>query len=275
MLHDFQIVHRIKPARFAESLEAPVWATCLRSLAFGPQALQVTDADELYTNSEAYRFLLEVVCGLKSPILGETEVFGQFKMFSAEWVKREPSRASLVQKILTDAKAIRSQHLLELGIQSYGSWIRRNLKSKRVHFLGAGQMVREIMPYLQKKGCALEVHRREPVKCRDFSAVAIGDRLFDRGALIIAAPMSSAEISAWLGGLKPDQVIDLRDNSSEDRLELGVPTVRLHDIFSEIEVTKRKLLPRLEAAQQAILECSRRAAAQAIVRPQGWDDLCA
>lgn len=275
MLNDFRIVHRLKPARFAEVFEAPVWATCLRSLAFPANACDVTDADELYTNSDAYEFLLEVVCGLKSPILGETEVFGQFKQFSAEWVKREPKRKSLVQKILTDAKAIRTQHLLELGIQSYGSWIRRNLRSKRAHFLGAGQMAREIMPYLQKKGCSLAVHTRDPLKYIDLSAVAINDCKFDRGALIIAAPMSASEIEKWLIGRKPDEIIDLRDNSREDRLEMNVQTVRLHDIFSEIEVTKRKLMPRLEAAQKAILECSRRASAQAIVRPQGWDDLCA
>ena len=274
MLHDFHIVHRLKPARFSEASEIPVWATCLRSLAFAPGPVEISDADELYARGDAYRFLLEVVCGLKSPILGETEVFGQFKQFSQEWLKIEPQRASLVQKILTDAKSVRSQYLIELGVQSYGSWIRHNLQGKRAHFLGAGQMVREILPYLRKKGCAIEIHTRDPRKYIDFNAHALSAGRFDRGALIVAAPMGADDIVKWLAGRTPDQVIDLRDDSSIDRLDLGVKTVRLSDIFSEIAVTRAKLQPRLEAAQKAIHECSQRAASLAIVRPQGWDDLC-
>src|SRR4051794_17953925 len=98
MIQDLRIVHRRKPAKFAPDHGPLVWATCLRSLAFGgtPET-----GDEYYLQGEAYRFLLEVVCGLKSPIVGETEVFGQFKVFSQEWVKREPKRASLIQKLLS------------------------------------------------------------------------------------------------------------------------------------------------------------------------------
>lgn len=273
MLQDFQIVHRLKPARFAESLEAPVWATCLRSLAFGSAPESQTETDEVYANSEAYRFLLEVVCGLKSPILGETEVFGQFKQFSQQWLKHEPSRASLIQKILTDAKAVRTQYLVDLGVQSYGSWIRHNLNFKRAHFLGAGQMVREIMPYLTKKGCEITVHTRDPQKYLELGAVALSENKFDGGALIVAAPLSAREIEQWLGGRAPQQLIDLRDTSSTDPLKFSGH--RLADIFREIEKTRNALQHRLEAAQLAILECSRRASTLGIVRPQGWDDLCA
>lgn len=272
MLQDFHIVHRLKPATFLES-EVPIWSTCLRSLAFTANASAAAADDEVYVNKAAYAFLLEVICGLKSPIVGETEVFGQFKQFSQEWLKSEPGRVTLVQKVLADAKAIRSAHLLDLGVQSYGSWIRHNLKTKRAHFLGAGQMVREIMPYLLKKGCEVKVHARDPHKTPELNAFALQDRKFDSGTLIVAAPLSAPEILQWLNGRQPTQLIDLRDNSSDDRLE--IPGSRLHDIFSEIEKTKQRLLPRLEAAQEAIQECSRKAFALGIVRPQGWDDLCA
>ena len=41
----------------------------------------ISSADEVFTGQNAYVFLLEVVCGLKSPILGETEVHGQYREF--------------------------------------------------------------------------------------------------------------------------------------------------------------------------------------------------
>src|SRR4051812_23076807 len=167
MLQDLRIVHRRKPATFLADHGPLVWATCLRSLKFGgtPDA-----GDEFYTQQDAYRFLLEVICGLKSPIVGETEVFGQFKIFSQEWVKREPKRATLIQKLLSDAKAIRSRHLTGLGVQSYGSWVRGKLTHNRVHFLGAGQLAREIHPYLAKQQRDLAIHVREPLRVGDFAS---------------------------------------------------------------------------------------------------------
>jgi len=275
MLQDFYIHHRIKPGRFSEALAVPVWSTCLRSLAFSAQTEALLAGDETFAQVEAYRFLLEVLCGLKSPIVGETEVFGQFKQFSQEWLKVDPARAPLIQKILQDVKAIRHAHLLDLGVQSYGSWIRHNLKFERVHFLGAGHLVGEILPYLSKKGCAVEVHTREPGKYPAYNAHALTEKKFDHGALIVAAPMSATEIHSWLDDKVPQQLIDLRDSSSADRMSFTGLTHALVDIFSAIEKTKQGLEPRLEAAQKAIIECSRRASALGIVRPQGWDDLCA
>ena len=286
MIQDLQIVHRLKPSAFASTLPLPVWATCLRSLAFTDSSSSLTvpssvagSDDEIYSKENAYQFLLEVVCGLKSPIVGETEVFGQFKIFSREWVKREPKRAPLVQRILSDAKAIRSEYLLNLGTQSYGSWTRSKLTASRVHFLGGGQLVREIYPYLEKQQRELVVHLRDLQKGASFTAPthSLTEAAFDHGALVIAAPMSAQEIENWLGQKTPSQVIDLRDNSDSDRITYTSPT-KVHlltDIFKEIEKTKQKLLPRLENVQREILARSARAATQSQLRPQGWDDLCA
>ncbi|NJL24224.1 MAG: hypothetical protein HC902_02940 [Calothrix sp. SM1_5_4] len=58
MLQDFCIVHRRKPRVFQES-SAPVWSTCLRSLAFTGiphRGIQIHPDDEQYAGSKAYQF---------------------------------------------------------------------------------------------------------------------------------------------------------------------------------------------------------------------------
>jgi glutamyl-tRNA reductase len=277
MLQDLRIVHRRKPAIFAETHAALVWSTCLRSLAFGGGSGDAND--EIYEHAEAYQFLLEVVCGLKSPIVGETEVFGQFKAFSQKWVMAEPKRATLVQKLLSDAKAIRTEHLTGLGVQSYGSWVRGRVKSARVHFLGAGQLVQEIYPYLHKQERDLALHVRDLFKASNFASpcYALGERAFDHGALIIAAPMSAREIEEWLAGKTLEHLIDLRDNSALDPVNVahGTKVHLLGDIFSEIEKTRAGLASRLERVRAEIAERAKTLASQSLLRPQGWDDLCA
>jgi glutamyl-tRNA reductase len=163
-------------------------------------------------------------------------------------------------------------------VQSYGSWVRSRLEPKRAHFLGAGQLVREIYPYLEKQGRELTVHVRDQARL-EWNAPArhLSERAFDHGALIVAAPMSAAEIQAWLGERVPEQIVDLRDNSDADRLTFARRTkiFVLRDIFAQIESTKAKLLPRLAQVDGEIRARAAKLASQSQVRPQGWDDLCA
>jgi glutamyl-tRNA reductase len=275
MLQDLTIVHRRKPLVFGEGAGSAVWATCLRSLAFvqGPPAFVVKPADEIYSNQSAYQFLLEIVCGLHSPIVGETEVFGQFKAFASTWVAEDPRWAPWVQRLLNDAKALRSQYLNGLGTQSYGSWLRKNLTSQKIHLLGAGHLAQQIAPYLAKHGEVI-VHARSPEKV-DFhrDVRPLRARGFDFGALVVAAPMSAAEIEQWLGGQVPTQIFDLRDNSSTDAIHSQA--VSLQHIFGQIESTRARLQPIVERIKKEIQVRSLSLAALEKVRPLGWDDICA
>jgi len=281
MLSNFCIIHRRKPRVFdpLDSIEAPVWSTCLRSLAFvkTPAAIRTEEIDEVYTRGHAYQFLLEVVCGLHSPIVGETEVFGQFKLFMNQWLKVNPECTGLAQKILSDAKLLRSKHLSNLGNQSYGSWLRKNVKTNSVHILGGGQLVREVLPYLNKQGKDVALHVRDPRKI-DFhtgTVKPIEAFAFTEGALVIAAPMAATEIEKWLGGKYPTQIFDLRDNSCTDRLQRDCEHHGLRAIFNQIEQNKTRLQPVIERVSTEIMNCAEKIATQALVRPQGWDDLCA
>lgn len=282
MLQNFCIVHRRKPHVFGSSEQVPVWATCLRSLAFtqSPASIDIHSQDQIFTGPKAYAFLLEIICGLHSPIVGETEVFGQFKIFLTEWLNRQPECSSLVQKILGDAKVLRSKYLSHLGNQSYGSWLRKNVKSSEVHILGGGQLVQEILPYLNKQGKSVVMHVRNPRKVDFFSGEvhSLDAQAFSgRGALIIAAPMTAPQIHNWMGThSRPEQIFDLRDNSHLDPvLNSFGESHGLRAIFDQIETNKSKLLPVIERVKSEIVECADKMTAQALVRPQGWDDLCA
>jgi glutamyl-tRNA reductase len=274
MLQEFSILHRRKPFVF-EHTDARTWITCLRSLKFG--ASHSMDLhDEFYSGADAYRFVLEVVCGLHSPIVGETEVLGQFKIFAQAWLKEDSRWTSLVQRVLADAKAIRSTYLNRLGHQSYGSWLRKNLKPKHIHILGAGNLTQEVLPYLLKQATRVTLHVRDPKRVTFHCDVQnIRDRGFDHGALIVAAPMNAQDIRTWLNGKTPNQIFDLRDNSNTDPLQLKTEQHGLHDIFTQIEQTKTKLKPLIEQVKHKIYLCSQEANHQVLIRPQGWDDLCA
>jgi glutamyl-tRNA reductase len=279
MLRDFYIVHRRKPSLF-DAQGAPLWSTCLRHVAFVAPGFVHTDADEVFAEQDAYKFLLEVVCGLQSPVWGETEVFGQFKEFSQQWVQTEPRRQTLVQKILNDAKAIRTQYLRHLGTQSYGGWVRKHLRSPQVHVLGGGILTREILPYLQKLKVEIVLHVRSPGKIDFFDGpvMNIKDGKFTGGAVIVAAPLSAAEIASWLGhSVAPTQLFDMRDDSATAPVQVSSATQAflLRDIFAQIEKTKALLVPRLAQVQREISSRSARAAEKSLLRPLGWDDLCA
>ena len=58
-------------------------ATCVREIAFVDSRAAVPSGATILHDEDAYAHLLEVICGLDSPMVGETEVLHQFKVFAA------------------------------------------------------------------------------------------------------------------------------------------------------------------------------------------------
>src|SRR5438132_9187889 len=103
---------------------AAVWRTCLREVAFAADvdAMPESHRDGLQmVEGDAYRMLLEILCGLQSPMLGETQVMGQFKGFLASLGRDQAWLNRLGQRLLADAREVRTSHLQGLGSRSYGS----------------------------------------------------------------------------------------------------------------------------------------------------------
>ena len=120
------------------------WQTCLRRILFlnardNHDILDTIETEgllppivEVFRGQEAYQFLLEVICGLNSPIVGETAVMGQFKDFLQNAKFPNTCWGNFLRRLATnlmiDAKSVRTRHLQGLGSQSYGSLVRQHVK---------------------------------------------------------------------------------------------------------------------------------------------------
>ncbi len=141
-----------------------VFETCLRQIVFlnSDAFLSHPDYQKLSRSEEAhwevikadqgYQFILEVICGLRSLIKGETEIFGQFREFvSAHKAQIEMlGMTDLFKQLLTDCKTLRSQRIQNWSQNTYGSVTRKLLNNKDgVALLGGGQLAKEIAPWLK------------------------------------------------------------------------------------------------------------------------------
>jgi len=284
MISQLQIVHRKKPGAFSQTPESwRVFVTCLRSMAisFDERELPNSDStDQVYRNDQAYKFLLEVACGLQSPILGETEVFGQFRDFADNWSEQTP----FFQNIYADIKSVRQSHLSHLGSQSYGSWVRKQVQSDMpVHILGTGQLAQEIFIWLRKQNTNIRFYSRDPVRAADRLTKAMnyeaavsdfsGAQNLKGSAVVVASPLSAQLVQRWRGRKKAKLLIDLRDDSNSNRIS-GVH-FRLQDVFSEIEKGRDHASQKISQARLMIEEIVAKRFKSQTIRPFGWDDLCA
>ena len=142
------------------------FATCLRSIVISEDfgLPDVLEDYEFYQGRQAYGFLLEVVCGLHSPMIGETEIFGQFKDFVCKNKNEFNSEMNhIVSHLLQEAKKIRNDFLQNLGCTSYGSLLRKHLRSgnRDIHMIGAGSLSQDILPWFYKiKQGHLRLHKK-------------------------------------------------------------------------------------------------------------------
>lgn len=286
------------------------WQTCLRQIAVlvthgdEPNVEELRaglrPTDEVMRGDEGYRFLLEIICGLHSPLVGETEVYGQFKNAVAAFQASAPlTPASSHMKryfkaLFEDAKRIRQTHLVDLGSQSYGSVVRREVRGlgvKNIHFIGAGQLVQEILPWIAKDGNQVHIHARDAVKARmqlgpqlkrenEVHALTAETRFTEAEVLIIAAPVTAAQLESWLesaGSL--NLIIDLRADSATDQPQVPAATNLRHlvlgDVFACISQNQSLIAERKTAALAAVRDAVHERSSHVEYRPFGWEDVCA
>jgi glutamyl-tRNA reductase len=271
------VIHRLhkegsRPVS-AESSPFFSWATCLRTIQVGQlndlKPTIISSADEVFTGQNAYVFLLEVVCGLKSPILGETEVHGQYREF-LDRVKASADKDlyQVLHQVHVHAKNIRSEYLQGLGSQSYGSYCRKKVRSfKEVNLVGAGHLTQELLPWLNKLNINVRLHVR-----------SVNDRVIEiqkkypkvliesletlknplAGVLIVAAPVNSKHLGEWLVDQPLELILDLRGESAHDPLVLNpqmqVTLESLKDIFSKIESSRVFIRNEVARAQEVIVK---------------------
>ncbi|MFZ3231528.1 MAG: hypothetical protein WA160_15075 [Pseudobdellovibrio sp.] len=273
-----------------------LWSTCLREILFISSGdfskinnLLVAE-DEIISGSEVFPFLIETVCGLKSPLVGETEVQGQFKKFISDLPDSNPIfwgfYSSFFQSVLSETKHVRTTYLKNLGSQSYGSLIRRRLdENASVAILGAGHLTQEILPWM-KTLKQIDIYARDQQKAEKFKDGFPQVCTFswpgspNASVIVIAAPISNEKIISNLAYLNTKKIIDLRGEATLDFEQLQSMGLHLDNyeslqgIVSEMNQDKVRINSRVHDAKTSIRKCGEAFGNRALSRPGGWDDLC-
>ena len=280
------------------------WQTCLRRILFlnareNHDILETIETEgllppivEVYRGQQAYRFVLEVICGLNSPIVGETAVMGQFKDFLQN--AKFPNSLwgnflrQLATNLMIDAKRVRTRHLQGLGSQSYGSLVRQHVKGlPAVAVLGSGKLAREILPWLIGKTKVRVFCRnlerannlREEFPEIELAPYSQSDVAWSEGdtGLVIAAPLQADEVARWSRSqsISFTKCLDLRGEAATDPISNGTIVIALHELFTALRAERKTLEGHVESAGAEIKSLVARQSHQAQFRPFGWEDLCA
>ena len=267
--------------------------TCMRNMILGPKeelsTWVLSSTDEIIEGEKSYQFFLEVISGLHSSLLGETEILGQFKNAALKFDFPNShfgiELKKFFQAMLEDVKKVRSTHLSDLGSQSYGSLLRKEVKrlsENQVHILGAGHLCEEIMPWIAKDGTDLHLHVRNLKTAQKkfknakliWHDVAQSQSL--EGILVIAAPLSTAELQTLLkNSPQLRQVFDLRHNSDQEKLSHGCEIKTLSQFMSILNENIEVVRTRKELALAMIDQVTKVRTQTVEHRPFGWEDMTA
>lgn len=273
-----------------------MWKTCLRQILFIESAsfdFTAEAEDQILRGQEALNFLLEVLCGLHSPVLGETEVLGQFKNFiqsrrdAGDFLFSENQK--WLQFLMAEVKRVRSDFVNGLGSNSYGSLIRRHTRDHNsITLLGAGQLVSEILPWVALKQ-NLQVVSRAPEKLQVFADKWPHLQLETyqqmralNEVLVVAAPLEDLRLSQLLQQQGPQVrvIYDLRGEVNRlpelvAALNAEIQVISLADLFSALEESRKENQEKIKSIKKVISERVVQFMERSELRPMGWDDLCA
>ena len=244
---------------------------------------------EFYVGGPAYQFLLELITGLRSKIVGETEVFGQFKCFLERCEKENHDQWYYFKKwahfLIVDCKKIREKFLTGIGNQSYGSLVRRHLGAREhVLVLGAGMLTKDILPWVQSSERKVDVLVRNLDRARalqeKYPEVIFreiqGSLCIEKPyCLIIAAPIPNDElmILLQLWG-SPQLVMDLRDVTTQV-MNIGVPWLSLQELFLVLKEQNSLIQKIVLSVRNEIRKLTEVRLETIVHRPFGWEDVCA
>jgi hypothetical protein len=192
-----------------------------------------------------------------------------------------------LRAIIEDAKRVRSAHLSDLGSQSYGSLLRKELRGENeIHVLGAGHLAGEILPWICKDGNAVHVHVRSLARAAElrekfpnvnFHEIAEKAPMPLNGALVVAAPVTAAWLNAWLATADVDfkRIADLRADSEIDVITQEASLVGLGELMRRISANQEMLQERRRLALELIFKTVAARTLHIEYRPFGWEDVCA
>lgn len=282
--------------------------TCQRQLYLGFKAQPFHTSWSLLKNypqhvtllegQQAYQYLLEVICGLQSQLLGESEIVGQFKSAYQEYIAsdvRSTYIMEVLEKLFKDAKEIRTQYLMQIGQYSYSGLAKKILAQRQVPqqapilITGAGKLAHDLIKVLRKKYhltlCARNRQKVEHLATNYQLETLEWDYLGHTHQYPLIINTIGAEQTVLFNqnffAKWQQQRADYRsfiDLGSPSVLELGQLNPSglylLEDIFSAGGKLKNEKKQKVFAARQAIEQLSvKRINANVVAFPFGWEDV--
>lgn len=281
-MSDIVLVHRKTNQDFQSSsgpLPFSVWKTCLRQIIVtqtdpekASEKLRLEKSDDVLQNEKAAQLLLEILCGLHSPVFGETEIFGQFKKhletLPEDHVLRQ--NTSFTQFLFKSVKEVRKSYLKMAGGLSYGHIVRKKIRefeTENISLWGFGQLGQEISPWLKEKQVQIIV--RKPFLSDEFSVVSAPFRQKTQ-LHVIAAPLHDDEVMTILGDGTTELVIDLRGQTELSHSKV-IPLFQIMKEIEELKQEQKTVAPECRAAIQQLVE---KYFSTSWHRPFCWEDLC-
>lgn len=241
-----------------------VLRTCQRTVvvAFDNHPFKISSLPDstLFSGRDAYLFLLETICGLKSKLIGENEIVGQFKEAYKTYASsplKDTKLLQVLEKLFKDAKDIRTQYLIGLSQKTYASLTRKHLiqkaKAPHVVIVGSGALAEDLINQFKKKA-RVSICARNQEKAKELAVLHSLD-------VISWENLSSLEDHAYIANtvgtdsiLFDEKFFDKWATRNEQRLfvDLGSPSsiqtslsledgvVRLDNIFDEGAVVEAK-----------------------------------
>lgn len=253
-----------------------VLKTCQRTLVIsvGPTISgQDTNKSKVIHGKEAYIFLLEIICGLKSKLVGENEIVGQFKIAYKEYAasKHKCNKVLLIlEKLFKDSKEIRTNYLLGLSHKTYSSITRKHIvnknKAESVLILGSGQLAEDLINQFKKKikvyisgrntdriNFLAQQHGIQVVPWKEFSSYAKFPFIANSIGCAHNQFINEDFFSAWKSQHTKKLFIDL-GSPSVIKTELCIEddVMRLREIFTEGAVHEDHKLKQIEGAKLAM-----------------------
>lgn len=255
-----------------------VLKTCQRTMVLAydryPFVSQELPEHSLQTADEAYLFLLETICGLKSKLIGENEIVGQFKeayqIYSQSTLK-DTKLLHILEKLFKDAKDIRTQYLIGISQKTYASLTRRHLiqkaKAQAVVVIGSGALAEDLINQFKKKAqvsiCARnEARVAELARQHNLTVIPWSERHTLVNHPYIANTVGTDTIlfdedffAEWSRKNPSHLFVDLGSPSviqTSMTLEEGI--VRLDDIFNEGAIVEGQKQVQIELARAAMQE---------------------
>lgn len=284
-----------------------VLKTCQRTLllGFGQSPFYLiedsTHIRDVFTANDAYTFLLETICGLKSEVIAEYEIVNQFKTAYQEFMQLEKKNSHIIfilEKLFKDSKKIRTDYLTEIGQLSYAGIARKLIHTKQcqsdVLIVGSGSLAVDLIKLLKKKHRVF-ITARNTQKAAEL-AMEHSLQILDwkdyqsyQSFNVIVNTIGSDEIlfneiffSLWI---QPHSSSLPSGITSKLFIDLGSPSVidthcceqdgvyRLEDIFKQSARLNSEKMEKVTRARDAINLVAHNRLQHAISYPMSWEEL--